>query len=95
MLQKLAYAGVLFLALPLMIVTGLAMAPGMDASWPWLTEAFGGRQSARSVHFIAAFALVGFFVVHIMMVLLSGPFNQVRAMVTGWFRLPAEPEDKV
>ena len=89
-LQKLAYAGVLFVLLPLMIATGLAMAPGMDAGWPWLTEAFGGRQSARSVHFIAAFALLAFFAVHIAMVLLTGPFNQVRAMVTGWYRLPAE-----
>lgn len=89
-LQKLAYAAVLFVLLPLMIATGLAMAPGMDAGWPWLTEALGGRQSARSVHFIAALALLAFFAVHIAMVLLTGPFNQVRAMVTGWYRLPAE-----
>lgn len=90
-LQKLAYCAVLFVLLPAAILTGLALSPGMDAAWPWLTELWGGRQSARSVHFIAAFALLGFFVVHIAMVLL-GPVNQLRAMVTGWYRLPGERE---
>jgi len=89
-LQKLAYAGVLFGLLPAMIVTGLAMSPGMDAAWPWLSAIWGGRQSARSVHFLAAFGLVAFVGVHLAMVLLSGPFNQVRAMVTGRFRLPGD-----
>lgn len=89
-LQKLAYAGVLFGLLPLMIVTGLAMSPGMDAGYPWLTEVFGGRQSARSVHFLAAFGLVVFFVVHIVMVLLAGPVNELRSMITGWYRVPEE-----
>ncbi|MBV1916949.1 MAG: cytochrome b/b6 domain-containing protein, partial [Sphingomonadaceae bacterium] len=74
-LQKLAYASVLFLALPLIIVTGLGMSPGTDAWAPIVTEAFGGRQSARSIHFIVAFALVAFFLIHIAMVLLAGPFN--------------------
>ena len=87
-LQKIAYAGVLFGLLPLVILTGLAMSPGMDAAWPIVTEAFGGRQSARSVHFLCAAGLVLFFVVHIAMVLLSGPLNQVRAMITGRYRLP-------
>jgi thiosulfate reductase cytochrome b subunit len=53
---------------------------------------FGGRQTARSIHFLCAFALVGFFVVHIAMVLLAGPFNELRSMVTGWYRLPKEKE---
>jgi thiosulfate reductase cytochrome b subunit len=89
-LQKLAYAAVLFGLLPLMIATGLALSPGMDAAWPWLTEWLGGRQSARSLHFIAAFGLVGFFVIHIVMVVLAGPINEVRAMITGRYRLPKE-----
>jgi thiosulfate reductase cytochrome b subunit len=87
-LQKLAYAGVLFVLLPGVILTGLAMSPGMDAAWPWLTVLLGGRQSARSIHFLCASGLVGFFVVHIVMVLLAGPINEVRAMITGWYRLP-------
>jgi thiosulfate reductase cytochrome b subunit len=92
-LQKLAYVSVLFLALPLIIVTGLAMSPGTDAWAPWVTSAFGGRQSARSIHFIVAFALVGFFLVHIAMVLLAGPFNEIRSMITGMYRLPKEKSD--
>lgn len=89
-LQKLAYAGVLFVLLPLIIVTGLAMSPGTDAAWPWVTEVFGGRQTARSLHFLAAFGLVGFFLIHIVMVVLAGPFNEVRSMITGRYRLPKE-----
>ena len=89
-LQKLAYAGVIFVLLPVMILTGLAMSPGMNASWPLLTEIWGGRQSARSIHFIAAFGLVAFAVVHILMVVLAGPINEIRSMVTGWYRLPKE-----
>ena len=89
-LQKLAYGGVLFGLIPLLIASGLAMSPALDAAWPGLVDLFGGRQSARSVHFIAATALVAFFVVHIMMVLLAGPVNEVRSMLTGWYRLPAD-----
>jgi Ni/Fe-hydrogenase b-type cytochrome subunit len=92
-LQKLSYIGVIFVALPLMIATGLTMSPGMNAAWPWLLDVFGGRQSARSIHFITAWALVAFFLVHIAMVLLAGPINEVRSMVTGWFRLPPERKE--
>jgi len=92
-LQKLSYIGVIFVALPLMIATGLTMSPGMNAAWPWLLDVFGGRQSARSIHFIAAWALVAFFLVHIAMVLLAGPVNELRSMITGWFRLPPERKD--
>jgi len=89
-LQKLSYIGVIFVLLPLMIATGLTMSPGMNAAAPWLLDLFGGRQSARSIHFILAWALVAFFLVHIAMVLLAGPVNELRSMLTGWFRLPAD-----
>lgn len=85
-LQKLSYAGVLFVLLPLMILTGLAMSPGINAALPFLADMFGGRQSARTVHFVAMILLVLFFVVHIAMVLLAGPFNEMRSMITGWYR---------
>lgn len=91
-LQKLSYIGVIFGLLPLMIFTGLTMSPGMNAAWPWLLDLFGGRQSARSIHFIAAWLLVFFFLVHIMMVILAGPINEVRSMISGWFTLPPERE---
>lgn len=84
--QKLAYAAVIFVLLPLMIFTGMVMSPGMEAAWPFLTEMFGGRQSARSIHFIAAFALFAFLIVHLIMVLLSGPVKQIRDMITGGHR---------
>ena len=93
-LQKISYIGVIFILLPLIIFTGLTMSPAMNAGWPWLLDLFGGRQSARSLHFIAAFLLVAFFFVHIAMVILAGPVNEVRSMITGKYRLPgkAEPE---
>ena len=83
-IQKLTYLVVVLGLLPLQILAGLAMSPGFDAFAPWLLEAFGGRQSARTVHFIAATLLVAFVLVHLAMVLLSGPFNQLRGMITGW-----------
>jgi len=86
-LQKLAYSGVIVLIL-LMVFTGLTMSPSNDAAWHWLTSAFGGRQSARSIHFIAAWSIVAFVIVHLLMVVLAGPVNEVRSMITGWFVLP-------
>jgi len=89
-LQKASYLGVILVLIPVMILTGLTMSPSMDATWPWLLDVFGGRQSARSIHFIASTLLVVFFIVHLVMVILAGPFNEVRAMITGYFRLPKE-----
>lgn len=89
-LQKFAYLGVLVVLIPAMILTGLTMSPGMDATWPWLIDLFGGRQSARSIHFLCAWALVAFVIVHLVMVVLAGPFNEIRSMITGRYRLPKE-----
>ncbi len=82
-LQKLAYGVVLFILLPLMIASGMAISPGTDAAFPWLLDVFGGRQSARSIHFIVAWSLFGFFILHVVLVLLSGPIGQLRDMITG------------
>jgi thiosulfate reductase cytochrome b subunit len=84
-LQKLAYCFVLFVLAPLIVLTGLTMSPTMDAAFPILTEIFGGRQSARTIHFICAFSFLGFFIVHIVMVILSGAWNNLRSMLTGWY----------
>jgi thiosulfate reductase cytochrome b subunit len=89
-LQKLAYLGVLFVLLPLVVLTGITMSPGMDAAWPWLLNAFGGRQSARSIHFISMALITAFIVVHLLMVILAGPWNEIRSMITGRYRLPKE-----
>lgn len=91
-LQKISYIAVIFILLPLIIFTGLTMSPAMNAAWPWLLDIFGGRQSARSLHFIVAFALVAFFLVHIIMVVLAGPINELRSMITGRYRLPGKVE---
>jgi Ni/Fe-hydrogenase b-type cytochrome subunit len=89
-LQKLSYIGVIFGLIPAMVLTGLTMSPGIDAAWPWLLSLFGGRQSARSIHFICATALIGFVLVHLLMVGLAGPLNELRSIITGWYRLPKE-----
>ena len=86
-LQKLTYLVVIFLLLPLMIATGLTMSPGFNAVAPWLLDVFGGRQSARTVHFLTAFSLVAFVIVHIAMVVLSGVFNNLRSMITGYYAI--------
>ncbi len=89
--QKLSYVGVIFVLLPLVILTGLALSPNMDAAWPWLIELFGGRQSARSIHFLCMIALTLFVIVHLALVILAGPLNEVRSVITGWWRVPEEP----
>jgi thiosulfate reductase cytochrome b subunit len=92
-LQKVSYAAVIFVFLPLMILTGLAMSPSMDAAWPWLLDLFGGRQSARSVHFIVAAATLAFIGVHLVMVLLAGPMNEIWSMISGRFRIAPDETD--
>lgn len=90
-LQKLAYLAVLVVLLPLMVLTGMTMSPSLDAIFPFLVELFGGRQSARSIHFIVASLIVLFFFVHIVMVVLSGTWNNVRSMITGRYAIVVEP----
>jgi thiosulfate reductase cytochrome b subunit len=89
-LQKLSYMGVAFVLLPLMVLTGLTMSPGMDSAFHVLLDIFGGRPSARSIHFICASLLVAFVVVHIVMVLVSGVWNNLRSMITGKYAIDAE-----
>lgn len=93
-LQKLTYLIVIFILLPLMIGSGLTMSPAIDAGYPFLLDIFGGRQSARSIHFITAWSLVAFVVVHIAMVVLSGLWNNMRSMVTGRYAIINEEADR-
>ena len=89
-LQKFAYLSVLIVLIPGMILTGLTMSPNLNASLFWLLDLFGGRPSARSLHFIFATGLVLFILVHLLMVILAGPINELRSMITGRYRLPQE-----
>ena len=84
-LQKLAYVVILCVVAPLIVLTGLTMSPMIDTAFPWLLTIFGGRQAARTIHFIACFTFVGFIVIHVVEVILTGFFNNIRSMVTGWF----------
>ncbi len=86
-LQKLTYLAVIGILLPLMVLTGLTMSPGVDAALPVLVDVFGGRQSARTIHFVTASALVIFVVVHVAMVVLSGTWNNIRSMITGRYAI--------
>lgn len=82
-LQKISYVLVLFVILPILVLAGIEMSPGLDAAFPWLRGIFGGRQSARTIHFLMAALLVLFVIVHVAMVLLSGAVNNLRGMITG------------
>jgi thiosulfate reductase cytochrome b subunit len=86
-LQKFAYLGVIFVVLPLLILAGLSMSPGVDAAFPGLIDLFGGRQSARTVHFICAWLIILFVFVHLVMVVVSGLWNNIRSMVTGRYAI--------
>jgi thiosulfate reductase cytochrome b subunit len=82
-LQKLTYLAVIFIVIPVMVLTGMTMSPGLDARFHFLAPMFGGRQTARTIHFIFAFGLVAFAFVHIALVILSGFANNMRSMITG------------
>jgi len=86
-LQQLAYLLVVFVLFPLMILTGLTMSPAIDSAVPQLLTLFGGRQTARLIHFVAASGLALFVIVHLVMVLVSGAWNNLRSMVTGRYDL--------
>ena len=92
-LQKLSYVVVIAGLLPLMLLTGLTMSPGMDAAFPFLLDIFGGRQSARTIHFITASLLVSFVIIHVVMVILSGLWNNMRSMITGRYAIQQERAD--
>jgi thiosulfate reductase cytochrome b subunit len=91
-LQKIAYTGVIFGLGPLIVLTGLAMSPAIDAAFPGLLTLFGGRQSARTIHFLACFAFIGFIVIHLFQVIVTGLWNNLRSMVTGWYTIPESEE---
>ena len=89
-LQKLTYLVVLVLLCPLIVLAGLAMSPQLDAGYPWLLWLFDGRQSARTLHFVCAFSLLAFVVIHLVMVVVSGLWNNIRSMITGWYDIGKE-----
>jgi thiosulfate reductase cytochrome b subunit len=89
-LQKVAYLAVIFVLLPLVILMGVAMSPWMDSALPGWVDAFGGRQSARTIHFVVAWLLVAFVLIHVFEVVVSGLWNHLRSMITGHYRIRTE-----
>jgi thiosulfate reductase cytochrome b subunit len=92
-LQQISYLIVVFALLPVMVIAGLAMSPRLDAAFPELLGIFGGRQSARTIHFITAFALVIFVCIHVLMVSISGVWNNMRSMATGRYAIETGDAD--
>lgn len=82
-LQKLSYAAVMLILLPLMVGTGLTMSPAVAAGYPFLLDLFGGYQTARTIHFFAFAGLMLFFIAHVTMVVATGFGRQLRAMTWG------------
>jgi thiosulfate reductase cytochrome b subunit len=93
-LQKLTYLFVIFGLLPFVVLMGWALSPRLDTVIPGWVDLFGGRQSARTLHFIAAWALVAFLLVHVFEVLVSGLYNNVRSMITGRYVVEDEHADQ-
>jgi Ni/Fe-hydrogenase b-type cytochrome subunit len=90
-LQKLAYTSVFLILVPVVLLSGMAMSPQLNVAFNWLPAAFGGRQAARTVHFILAFGFVLFTFGHVFMVLTTGVVNNMRCMLTGWYKEKAPP----
>ena len=90
-LQSLTYLIVVFVLLPLIVICGLAMSPWLNSLLPGWVDVLGGRQSARTLHFLAGFALLLFLAVHIVEVVIAGVWNEMRSMITGWYVVPPDP----
>jgi thiosulfate reductase cytochrome b subunit len=86
-LQKLAYLAVIFVLLPGIIVAGWAMSPWLNSIFPGWVDWLGGRQSARTLHFLFAWLLVAFVLIHVFEVIISGVWNHLRSMITGNYRI--------
>ena len=93
-LQKITYLIVIFVLLPLVILMGFAMSPGLDSLIPGWVGIVGGRQSARTIHFLVAWLLVAFVSVHVFEVAITGLWNNLRSMITGRYRVEGEARDE-
>ena len=89
-LQRLTYASVVFVIAPVVLLSGLAFSPMLASVSPWLVDLFGGQQSARTIHFFAAAAVVVFLLAHVLMVSLTGFTTRVRSMILGSPRTVSE-----
>jgi thiosulfate reductase cytochrome b subunit len=91
-LQKLSYLFLIFGLFPLVLVTGLSMSPWLNSILPGWVDLLGGRQSARTLHFIVAWILVLFVLIHVFEIVVTGLWNNLRSMITGRFRISSEEQ---
>ena len=89
-LQKLAYVAIIFVVFPFLVLMGLGLSPSIDSIFAGWVDLFGGRQSVRTLHFIAGAIVVAFAAVHLFEVVVTGVFNNIRSMITGRYRVPGE-----
>jgi sulfoxide reductase catalytic subunit YedY len=82
-LQQLAYFAVVFIMAPLSMLTGIAMSPAVVNRFPWYPKLFGGRQSARSIHFLLLVGYLVFLVIHVGLVILTGFVRNMNHIVLG------------
>ena len=92
-LQKLTYLSVMFVLFPLLILMGWGMSPGLNALVPGWIDLFGGRQSARTLHFVLAWMLVMFVFIHVFEVIITGLWNNLRSMITGRYRITVAEDE--
>lgn len=90
-LQQLSYFGIVFIIAPLTIATGIAMSPSITGRFPWYLKIFGGRQPARSIHFLCMLAFTGFIIMHVLMVVLHGFGRELALIVLGQTNDPNIP----
>jgi thiosulfate reductase cytochrome b subunit len=90
-LQSLTYLIVIFVLLPLIVCAGMALSPRIDTVFTGWVDLLGGRQSARSLHFLAAAGLLLFVLIHVFEVIVAGVWNEMRSMITGWYKVPPDP----
>ncbi|HXD06316.1 MAG TPA: cytochrome b/b6 domain-containing protein [Burkholderiaceae bacterium] len=91
-LQNIAYLLVVFVLVPLLVIAGMGMSPTLNSVFPGWVDWLGGRQSARSIHFIVAMAVLAFVLIHLFEVIVNGVWNELRSMITGYYRLPRSRE---
>jgi thiosulfate reductase cytochrome b subunit len=89
-LQSLTYLIVIFVLLPLIVFAGMALSPRIDTVFTGWVDLLGGRQSARSLHFLAAAGLLLFVFIHVFEVIVAGVWNEMRSMITGWYTVPPD-----
>lgn len=78
--QQIAYTGIVLMGIG-SVLTGLAIYKPQQLGW--LTALCGGYAAARLIHFCLTVGYVGFFVIHILQVVLAG-WNNFRSMVIGY-----------